>query len=116
MTFKDKLLFTLLTIITIGIYPIVVFNKKHNKKENELTTENKVSVDVKKLIELLGSEENISIIEYTHTKVKIFFKEREKVNVESIQKMKGISGIYATSKFVTIIVGPSAKKLAEKLM
>lgn len=115
MTFKDKLILTLLSIITIGIYPLVIFNKKSGTK-NELAIETKVSVDVTKLISLLGGKENISGAEYTHTKVKIFIGDRANVNIDGLTKLKGISGVYATSKFVTVIVGSSAKVVASKLI
>lgn len=115
MTFKDKLILTLLSIITIGIYPLIIFNKKSQSKE-QLEIDSKISVDLTKLTALLGGKENIAGVEYTHTKVKVFIVERQGVNIDAITKLKGVSGVFATSKFVTLIVGTSAKTLATKLI
>lgn len=112
MTFKDKLILILLTIITLGIYLIVIYKRKPKAKADELSSADKVSLNIDKLKELLGGD-NVSGSEYTHTKVKIFIKDRNKVNVEELQKLKGISGVFATTKYVTIIVGNQAKKVAE---
>lgn len=114
MTFKDKLILVLLTIITLGIYLIVIYKKKPKSTANELSIADKVTVDLDKLKSLLG-EGNIAGSEYTHTKVKIWFHDKSKVNVEEIQKLKGISGVFATTKYITIIVGNQAKKIATAL-
>ena len=116
MTFKDRTILILLSIITLGIYPAVIYSKKSNKKNTELSVEDKVSVNTTKLIELLGGEENLNGVEYTNTKVKIFFKSKEKVDVESIQNLKNISGVFASSKYITVIVGKQAKALSERLI
>lgn len=114
MTFKDKLILVLLTIITLGIYLIVIYKKKHKPESNELSRAEKVTLDVDKLKKLLG-EDNISGVEFTHTKVKIFIKDKNKVNADEIQKLKGVSGVFATTKHITIIVGNQAKKIATML-
>ena len=115
MTFKDKLILFTLSILTLGIYPIIVFNKKHSSTPNQLSSATKVTVDTKSLIEQLGGEKNIAGAEYTQTKVKIFIKDRQVVNVEKIQDIKNISGVFATTKYITIIVGKQAKELAAML-
>lgn len=115
MTFKDKLILFTLSILTLGIYPVIVFNKKHTSTKNELSSSTKVTVDIKSLLKELGGEENIAGAEYTQTKVKIFIKNRESINVENIQNIKNISGVFATTKYVTIIVGKQAKELAAML-
>lgn len=115
MTFKDKLLLILLSIITLGIYPLVIFKKNSSETKTTLSSDDKVSVNIDKLRENLGTEENIVGVEFTHTKVKVFVKEKAKVNIEAISKQKGISGVFATTKSITIIVGNSAKAISEKL-
>lgn len=114
MTFKDKLILVLLTIITLGIYLIVVYKKKNKPVASELSRAEKVTLDIEKLKSLLG-ENNIKGVEFTHTKVKIFFDDKNKVNADEIQKLKGVSGVFATSKHITIIVGNQAKKIATML-
>lgn len=114
MTFKDKLLLILLTIFTLGIYLIVIYKNKSKPESSELSRSEKVTVDIDKLKSLLG-EDNIVGSEFTHTKVKIFIKDKSKVNVNEIQNLKGISGVFASSKYITIIVGNQAKKIATLL-
>lgn len=114
MTFKDKLILVLLTIFTLGIYLIVVYKGKSKPNSNELSRSEKVTLDVNKLKSLIG-EGNVAGSEFTHTKVKIFIKDKNKVDVEGIQKLKGVSGVFATTKYITIIVGNQAKKIATML-
>ena len=85
MTLKDKLIFIVLSIITLGIFLIVVFAKKNKKQKNELSVSKKISFDVKKLVELLGTKGNIEGAIYTHTKVKIHFSDRSKVDAKNIK-------------------------------
>lgn len=115
MTFKDKLILIILSIITLGIYPLIIFNKKNDEIKNELSVEKKVTVNVHALLENLGGADNITGTEYSHTKVKIFIKDKSIVKVEEIQNIKNITGVFATSKHITIIVGKQAKKLAAML-
>lgn len=115
MTFKDKLILIILSILTLGIYPLVIFNKKDKAVKNELSVDKKVTVNVSSLLTNLGGKDNIAGCEFTHTKVKIFIKDRSKVEVENIQNIKNITGVFATSKHITIIVGKQAKELAAML-
>ncbi len=88
-------------------------NKKVNIS-NELSSKI-TKINISKLQKALGGEENIAGCEYTHTKVKIFLYSRDNVDIEEIGKIKGISGVFATSKYINIVVGPSAKDLSMKL-
>lgn len=112
MTGKDNFLYILLCIITLGIYPILINNKKPAKISNKLSEVTKVTVDIKKLIELLGGKKNIAGNEYTYTKIKVFVYKREKVMIDKIKDLKGITGVVASSAFITLLVGKQAKKLA----
>lgn len=116
MTLKDKIIFLILAILTLGIYPILIFKKKSSSTSSELSSSEKFSVDLDKLKSNIGGIENIIEVEYTHTKIKIFFENKALVNVETLSKLKGISGVFATSKFVTLIVGNTAKTIAKHLM
>ncbi|MBD5423136.1 MAG: PTS transporter subunit EIIB [Mycoplasma sp.] len=114
MTAKEKFLFIFLQIITLGL--IWIYWKKHSKKYNkndELSQEIRISVDINQLLECLGGKNNISEVENTHTKVKIFYKNRELIKVENIKNINGISGVFVNDKFVVIIVGNSATTLKE---
>lgn len=115
MTGKDKFIYILISILTFGVYPILLKRKKPTKQSNTLSVEEKVTVNLNKLENALGGKENIAGAEYTQTKVKIFFNDRSKVNVEEVKSIKGISGVVASSKNISIIVGKQAKSLAEKI-
>lgn len=115
MTLKDKIILVLLSIITLGIYPLIIFKNKNKEVKSELSTSNKISINIDKLKTLLGGKKNIAGAEYTHTKVKIFLKDTKLANINKIKELKGISGVFGTSKNITIIVGNQAKLLAESL-
>ena len=91
-----------------------LFKKKKTSDVNKLSTTTS-KINISKLHEALGGKDNIAGCEYTHKKVKIFIYERDKVKLESVGLIKGISGIFGSKKYITIIVGPSAKDLAKKL-
>lgn len=115
MSFKDKLILVTLSILTLGIYPIVAFSKKPKEVKVELSVE-KVITDTKKLITHLGTKTNIAGVEFTQTKIKVFVNDKSKVNAETIKNLKGVSGIVLSSKYATIIVGKQAKELSKALI
>ena len=114
MTFKEKFLFIFLQVITIGLIWIY-WNQQKQKlgQENELSYATKTNFEINKLINLIGEKENILEITNTHTKVKISFKDRTKINPEAIKNLKGVSGIFFNDQTITIIVGNEAKIINE---
>lgn len=114
MTFKEKFLFIFLQIITIGLIWIY-WNQQKQKlgQENELSYATKTNFEINKLINLIGEKENILEITNTHTKVKISFKDRTKINPEAIKNLKGVSGIFFNDQTITIIVGNEARIINE---
>ena len=114
MTFKEKFLFIFLQIITIGLIWIY-WNQQKQKlgQENELSYATKTNFEINKLINLIGERENILEISNTHTKVKISFKDRTKINPEAIKNLKGVSGIFFNDQTITIIVGNEARIINE---
>ncbi len=116
MTLKDKLLFALLTIITLGLYLLIVFVKKPTQPNKTLLTDEKITIDVDKMLQNIGGKENVVAAEFTYTKIKIFIENKDKVNVDALSDQKGISGVFATSKYITLIVGKSAKQIANQLI
>ena len=114
MNKRELFIFIFLSVITLGIYPFIIFNFKSEETTNELSYSKKLSVNYKKLLEILNKD-IISGVEYTHSKVKIFIKETKKIDPEEIKNMKGISGVFITSDSVTLIVGNQAKELANVL-
>lgn len=116
MKLKDKIILILLSIFTIGIYPLVVFVKREKKVNETLSSDKKVSINLENLKAALGGVDNIAGCEYTHTKVKIFVKKRQDVKIEEVKNIKNISGVFASSNAITIIVGNQAKELAKLLI
>ncbi|MGL5590701.1 MAG: PTS glucose transporter subunit IIB [Metamycoplasmataceae bacterium] len=114
MTGKEKFIYWFLTIITLGLIHLHWRTKKVEVKD-ELSRKNKITINMKKLIAFLGGTENISSVESTHTKVKIFFKDREMVEIENIRLINGISGVFVTSNYLQIIVGNEALLIEQNL-
>ncbi len=112
MTKMDKVKLVFLTIISFGF--IWFFINKKTVIKTELSKEDKVLINIKKLKMFIG-EDNITNITNTQQRVKIEFKERGLVNTESINKMNGISGILTSSNSIIIIVGKSAEAVKNKL-
>lgn len=116
MTTKHKILFVFLSIITLGIFPTIVYGKKNSKiTKEELSSTNKLHVNLEKIKKNIGGLKNIVGVEFTHTKVKIFVKNRDLVNTAQLKSTHGISGVFINSGAITLIVGNSAKKVATLL-
>ncbi len=114
MTHQEKALYWFLIIATFGLV-FIYWRTKKNKIKNELSQTIKISININKLINLLGDKENIKSVDSTHTKVKITFNNREKIDVEEIKNIDGISGVFATSNYIQIIVGNEALAIKEKM-
>lgn len=115
MTGKDKFIYILLCIITFGIYPMMIKKGTKTTPTNEIRVEEKTTINLIKLYEALGGKDNLAGNEYTYTKVKIFLNDRSKADVEKVKSIKGISGVVAGSKYITVIVGKQAKALSNEL-
>ena len=116
MTTKEKFLFIFLQIITLGL--IWIYWKKQAKKyndENTLSQELKVGINVIKLVRSLGGPNNIKNVTNTHTKIKIEYNIRERVDLEAIKNISGISGVFINDNGITIIVGNCATAVAKSI-
>ncbi len=116
MTFKEKFLFIFLQIVTIGL--IWIYWNQKTKKYKDRTTlsqEVKVGVNIIKLINSIGGPNNIKEVNNTHTKVKISFNFREKIDLETIKTMVGISGVFINDSSLILIVGNSAHAICESI-
>ncbi len=117
MKTSHKIMFVFLSIITLGIFPLVINLKSKNQKtKNKLSISDKIYVNLEKIRKHVGGIENITGVEFTHTKVKIFIKERSLVDVVFLKSLNGVSGVFASKSYVTLIVGNSAKNIATKLL
>ena len=115
MSIKEKIIYIFISVITIGIYPIIINRNKTHKIDNKLSEAKVVSMDPNELIKNLGGKKNFETVEHTHTKIKIFIYNSSLVNVELLSKLKGVSGIFCSSKSIVLIVGNQAKILSEIL-
>ena len=89
---------------------INLFKKKNMQKHA------KILVNVKKLEELLGGQENIVGAEFSHSKIKILLESVKKARSDEIKNLKGITGIIVSKRYISIIVGNQAKILAKLLV
>lgn len=116
MKFKDKLLLVSLSIITLGFYPMIMFRKRGVEPKNELSRRENNVVDVEHLIQLLGGKDNINGAEYTQTKIKLLINDKDSVKVEDLKNLKGVTGVFATSNHISLVVGNIAKSLSHQLL
>lgn len=117
MTWKEKFLFIFLQIITFGL--IWIYWKKQYQKQSDeqsLSQKNNSIIDANNLMTLLGTKENIENVVSTHTKIKIFYKNRDKILIDEIKNTKGISGVFINDNFIVIIVGKTAESLKQQLL
>jgi phosphotransferase system IIB component len=68
-----------------------------------------------KLIIALGGIDNIKEVSNTHSKIKVFFSNKNKIIQEDINKLKSVSGFIMMSNSITIIVGNSAQTVCKKI-
>jgi phosphotransferase system IIB component len=114
MTKQEKFLYWFLIVITFGLILLYWKTKKVEVKK-ELSTKTKVDIDLKKLIKFLGGPENIHHVSSTHTKVKIDFLDRKNINIEKIKEINGVSGVFASSTYIQLIVGNQALAIQKTL-
>lgn len=116
MTKKERIWFIFLQIITLGLIWVYWSRKaKDMKKENEFSFARKLSINVNELIKNLGGIDNILDVEFTYKKVKIYYKSRDKIFVDYIKNIKGISGVFLNENGITLIVGNESKILKETI-
>lgn len=116
MTNKEKFLYIFLQIITLGTIWIYWNhkNKKYNK-QNVLSQDYKINIDLNELIDNLGGSDNINNIENTHNKIKFFYNQYDLIDIDAIKKDKSISGVFINDKFIVLIVGNSAAAITNKI-
>ncbi|WP_027335089.1 PTS sugar transporter subunit IIA [Mycoplasmopsis felifaucium] len=117
MTKKDKFLIVILTIFTIGFCWIYWQNKNKKIKDAKKGNIQKLdtNMNVAELINLLGTKSNIKEVSASVSGVKIEFFDKNKVDFESIKKLKYVSGLMISTNKTTLIVGEYAKKLAQEI-
>lgn len=113
MTKKQKFIYVFVSVLTFGIYPILVNKQKYIEANNKLSEAKSLSVNSTVLIKNLGGKDNITFVEHTHIKLKIFINNSSMADIDSINHQKGVTGVFVSSKSITIIVGNQAKQLSK---
>lgn len=103
---SDKILIIVLTIITLGLIWIK-WKKDIKHTKNTIYQVNKIPFDIAKLKKYLG-ENNIIEVKNTATRIIISFSNIELIKVEEIKKLRGVSGVFLSSKNISLILGEYA--------
>ena len=90
-------------------------NKENFNQEESLSVAKKNKFNVNKTIELCGGIDNLVKVSATQNKIKIFIKSFEKINIEELLKVKGVSGAIRTSQYITIVIGNVAQLVMEEI-
>lgn len=67
------------------------------------------------LVVHLGQIDNIKSVNATHHKVKIHYHNYEKLDLNAIKNLPGISGVFINDKAIDLIVGNQAALVATAL-
>ncbi|MGL5640224.1 MAG: hypothetical protein ACRDCD_01010 [Mycoplasmoidaceae bacterium] len=115
---KDgKLKLYLLYIFTFGIAYFYLRNqaKKLKGVENDqLTLSEEIPIDVDKLIEYLGKEENIVSTSNTISSIKIFVRDLSKIETDKIKKL-GVKGLIKGKDYISFIFGDFSHLLKSEI-
>ena len=116
MSSKQKFLYVFLIIITFGF--ILLYWKKYrqNTTKNYLSVEEKLNFDINEFIECLGDKENIKEIVSTQKVLTIFYFQKNKINMNKIQTLKGIKGISIKSESISFVLGNSSMYVKELIL
>lgn len=116
MSPKERLIFILLQIVTLGL--IWIYWKKQFRQyqnPNTLSVNETISFAIRDLCDAMGTIDNISDIIATHTKVKLIYRDRTKINQDVIKNLNGVSGLFLNDQGLTIIVGNQAQTIAKQI-
>ncbi|WP_084177980.1 hypothetical protein [Mycoplasma buteonis] len=83
-------------------------------KSNTIYQVEKIPFDINLLKKYLG-ETNYSDVEIKPSRVVVKINELGQVNLEEIKKLKAVTGVVASSKSVSIILGEFSKAVANGL-
>ncbi|WP_029906025.1 PTS transporter subunit EIIB [Mycoplasmopsis opalescens] len=114
---KDKFLIVLLTIFTLG-FCWLYWHVKNKQKLKMLRGETKAKTtdsEIEKLILFLGGKDNINEVHHTTSSLKVIINNKNKVEVENLKKIKGVSGLLISTNKVSLVCGEFASVYAEKI-
>ncbi|MFV8400943.1 PTS glucose transporter subunit IIB [Mycoplasma sp. 005V] len=100
---KDKFLIVFLTIVTFGLIWIK-WNKQVKKQKNTIYQNDKLPFKFDEFLALLGND-NITDVQTRLNRISISVKDIKLVQLQQLNKLKGISGIVARSNGVSLVLG-----------
>ncbi|ADE19832.1 PTS glucose transporter subunit IIB [Mycoplasma crocodyli] len=113
MKTSDKLIMTFLTIATFGLIWIK-WNKDKKHSKNTIYQVNKIPCDANKIIEYVGNG-NITGLSKTSTRLIIGIKDPNEIKQEELKNLKGVSGLFISSKTISLIFGEYTSAILEEL-
>ncbi|AWX69493.1 PTS glucose transporter subunit IIB [[Mycoplasma] anseris] len=117
MTKKQKALYVFLIIITLGFICIYWKRKfKQTESKNYLTVETKLSFEFQAFLNSLGGKQNINNVSSSQKIIKVFFNNRQDINIENLKNLDGVSGIAFQKNSISLVVGNTAKYLEELVL
>ncbi len=100
---KDILIYAVIGIVLVLL---VIFIVSKNRKSEALP------IDIDQFIKALGQKENIKSIESDNSKVRVFLKDVQLLDHDSLKAL-GASGIVVTNDKATIILGKISEKIVQ---
>ncbi|AKA49889.1 hypothetical protein VO56_01250 [Mycoplasmopsis gallinacea] len=100
---KNKFKMIFYTIITFGLIWIK-WKKQLKHTKNTIYQSNNLPFDINLLKVALG-EGNIEKVETKPSRITVFLKNAKIADLDKIRKLKGVTGIFAKSDSVSIILG-----------
>ncbi len=96
------------TVITFGLIWIK-WKKQINHQSNTIFQLEHLPFSGNELIQSLGGIENIENVELKPSRINVFLKDQNLINVELIQNLKGVTGTFLNAKKISIILGEFSK-------
>lgn len=116
MTPKEKFYFISLQIITFGLIWIYWKQKQKSYQDpDQLSVANKMTFAVMTLVVHLGQIDNIKAVSATHHKIKIHYHDYDKIDLNAIKNLPGVSGVFINDQAIDVIVGNQAALVASAL-
>jgi phosphotransferase system IIB component len=113
----NKTLYIIVSILTFGIYPLIIHSKakKINNVNSNIQVSTKVDIDIPGFIALLGSKDNIVNIDATMSSLKVELKQPITFTNEDKNKFN-IHGSLVNGNIYTFIFGDNANAIKEAII
>ncbi|MDR0985670.1 MAG: DUF4234 domain-containing protein [Mycoplasmataceae bacterium] len=114
---NKKTSYIFLSIITFGIYPLIVRYKAKkiaNTVNNQLTLSSKIDFDINSLINRLGGKDNIIKTSATISTFKVDLKDASNISKETLNKFD-IKGFIKNNNQLIIVFGDNANAISSNI-